>query len=147
MWEPQPLTPLWAFTACYRDSFTLLYVIRRRMRRWYDDDELERMGLNTLWLIFRYRAGICLTRARNLRYVYTNPSGSVVPICKCGIRICANQTHKYSSNVLAMAETCFNLSVQHVQHETLPFRKSNNELLLICSMYLGRNSSSVLLLW
>jgi hypothetical protein len=24
MWEPQPLTPLWAFTACYRDSFTLL---------------------------------------------------------------------------------------------------------------------------
>jgi hypothetical protein len=24
MWEPRPLTPLWAFTACYRDSFTLL---------------------------------------------------------------------------------------------------------------------------
>jgi hypothetical protein len=23
MWEPRPLTPLWAFTACYRDSFTL----------------------------------------------------------------------------------------------------------------------------
>jgi hypothetical protein len=22
MWEPRPLTPLWAFTACYRDSFT-----------------------------------------------------------------------------------------------------------------------------
>jgi hypothetical protein len=21
MWEPQPLTPLWAFAACYRDSF------------------------------------------------------------------------------------------------------------------------------
>jgi hypothetical protein len=21
MWEPRPLTPLWAFTACYRDSF------------------------------------------------------------------------------------------------------------------------------
>jgi hypothetical protein len=28
MWEPRPLTPLWAFTACYRDSFTyfLLYL-------------------------------------------------------------------------------------------------------------------------
>jgi hypothetical protein len=24
MWEPQPLTLLWAFTACYRDSFTFL---------------------------------------------------------------------------------------------------------------------------
>jgi hypothetical protein len=23
MWKPQPLTTLWAFTACYRDSFTL----------------------------------------------------------------------------------------------------------------------------
>jgi hypothetical protein len=23
MWEPRPLTPLWAFTACYRDRFTL----------------------------------------------------------------------------------------------------------------------------
>jgi hypothetical protein len=22
MWEPRPLTPLWAFTPCYRDSFT-----------------------------------------------------------------------------------------------------------------------------
>jgi hypothetical protein len=22
MWEPRPITPLWAFTACYRDSFT-----------------------------------------------------------------------------------------------------------------------------
>jgi hypothetical protein len=22
MWEPRPLTTLWAFTACYRDSFT-----------------------------------------------------------------------------------------------------------------------------
>jgi hypothetical protein len=29
MWEPRPLTPLWAFTACYRDSFTftLLYLL------------------------------------------------------------------------------------------------------------------------
>jgi hypothetical protein len=25
MWEPQHLTTLWAFTACYRDSFTFLY--------------------------------------------------------------------------------------------------------------------------
>jgi hypothetical protein len=24
MWEPRPPTPLWAFTACYRDSFTFL---------------------------------------------------------------------------------------------------------------------------
>jgi hypothetical protein len=25
MWEPRPLTPLWAFTACYRDSFTYFF--------------------------------------------------------------------------------------------------------------------------
>jgi hypothetical protein len=27
MWEPQPLTPLWAFTACYRDSFTFFLLL------------------------------------------------------------------------------------------------------------------------
>jgi hypothetical protein len=27
MWEPQRLTTLWAFTACYRDSFTLTYIL------------------------------------------------------------------------------------------------------------------------
>jgi hypothetical protein len=27
MWEPRPLTPLWAFTACYRDSFTFFFYL------------------------------------------------------------------------------------------------------------------------
>jgi hypothetical protein len=31
MWEPRPLTPLWAFTARYRDSFT--FTLRPRWRR------------------------------------------------------------------------------------------------------------------
>jgi hypothetical protein len=26
MWEPRRLTALWAFTACYRDTFTFFYV-------------------------------------------------------------------------------------------------------------------------
>jgi hypothetical protein len=26
MWEPRLLTPLWAFTACYRDSFFYLHL-------------------------------------------------------------------------------------------------------------------------
>jgi hypothetical protein len=26
MWEPRRLTTLWAFTACYRDSFTFLQI-------------------------------------------------------------------------------------------------------------------------
>jgi hypothetical protein len=26
MWDPQHLTPLWAFTACYRDSFTFYHL-------------------------------------------------------------------------------------------------------------------------
>jgi hypothetical protein len=28
MWEPQHLTTLWAFTACYRDNFVLLFTLR-----------------------------------------------------------------------------------------------------------------------
>jgi hypothetical protein len=28
MWDPRPLTPLWAFTACYRDSFTFSLLLR-----------------------------------------------------------------------------------------------------------------------
>jgi hypothetical protein len=27
MWEPQLLTPLWAFMACYRDSFTFIFYV------------------------------------------------------------------------------------------------------------------------
>jgi hypothetical protein len=27
MWEPRPLTTLWAFTACYRDSFTFYFTL------------------------------------------------------------------------------------------------------------------------
>jgi hypothetical protein len=37
MWEPRPLTPLWAFTACYRDSFTFFldFIIRNSaILRW-----------------------------------------------------------------------------------------------------------------
>jgi hypothetical protein len=26
MWDPQRLTTLWAFTACYRDSFTFFFL-------------------------------------------------------------------------------------------------------------------------
>jgi hypothetical protein len=29
MWEPRRLTTLWAFMACYRDSFTFLYIERQ----------------------------------------------------------------------------------------------------------------------
>jgi hypothetical protein len=28
MWEPRPLTPLWAFTACYMDSFTFFTYVQ-----------------------------------------------------------------------------------------------------------------------
>jgi hypothetical protein len=30
MWEPRRLTTLWAFTACYRDSFTLPYWLKKQ---------------------------------------------------------------------------------------------------------------------
>jgi hypothetical protein len=42
MWEPQHLTTLWAFTACYRDSITFFYL--------YLDNVL--LGLrNTMWFM------------------------------------------------------------------------------------------------
>jgi hypothetical protein len=28
MWEPRRLTTIWALTACYRDSFTLAFIIQ-----------------------------------------------------------------------------------------------------------------------
>jgi hypothetical protein len=35
MWEPRPLTTLWAFTACYRDSFTVnFYSIIQELYQW-----------------------------------------------------------------------------------------------------------------
>jgi hypothetical protein len=30
MWEPRRLTTLWAFTACYRDSFTFYEVKKKK---------------------------------------------------------------------------------------------------------------------
>jgi hypothetical protein len=33
MWEPWPLTPLWAFRACYTDSFTFFLVVRLHVNR------------------------------------------------------------------------------------------------------------------
>jgi hypothetical protein len=33
MWEPHHLTTLWAFTACYRDTFTLVLQIKISIRR------------------------------------------------------------------------------------------------------------------
>jgi hypothetical protein len=34
MWEPRPLTPLWAFRACYRDSFTftLMEITKKKLK-------------------------------------------------------------------------------------------------------------------
>jgi hypothetical protein len=32
MWEPRRLTTVWAYTACYRDSFFCMYVFFRLMR-------------------------------------------------------------------------------------------------------------------
>jgi hypothetical protein len=34
MWEPRRLTTLWAFMACYRDSFTFTFIIRPEIRIW-----------------------------------------------------------------------------------------------------------------
>jgi hypothetical protein len=32
MWEPRRLTTLWAFTACYRDSFTCIFLFSHSFR-------------------------------------------------------------------------------------------------------------------
>jgi hypothetical protein len=62
MWEPRRLTTLWAFTACYRDSFTILPLAKRgeggllKTRSsgnnwkptflWYDIDRIENDAYN-----------------------------------------------------------------------------------------------------
>jgi hypothetical protein len=46
MWEPQPLTTLWAFTACYRDSFTFFIVARQRRRQNPPTVAMQRLGKN-----------------------------------------------------------------------------------------------------
>jgi hypothetical protein len=40
MWEPQRLTTLWAFTVCYRDSFTFLLL------KWTKKKYLKSRNLN-----------------------------------------------------------------------------------------------------
>jgi hypothetical protein len=49
MWEPQRLTTLWAFTACYRDGFTLL------------NDTLSSSGYCRMigWLVNNELKGVC----------------------------------------------------------------------------------------
>jgi hypothetical protein len=44
MWEPRRLTTLWAFTACYRDSFTVF----NRLSRYIWNTRLERYSLANL---------------------------------------------------------------------------------------------------
>jgi hypothetical protein len=41
MWEPRPLTPLWAFTACYRDSFTLVSIVMANIKFFFVGSHLK----------------------------------------------------------------------------------------------------------
>jgi hypothetical protein len=68
MWKPRRLTTLWAFTACYRDSFTLFLhtkvgfggkegkrALGRRRCRWEEDIKINlrervRFGMNWIHL-------------------------------------------------------------------------------------------------
>jgi hypothetical protein len=53
MWEPRRLTTLWAFTACYKDSFTLIALHGRT--HWFDDD-LQRICVTVQKKNYKYVA-------------------------------------------------------------------------------------------
>jgi hypothetical protein len=48
MWEPQPLTPLWVFMACYRDNFTFFFYIAATVSKQYP-----------WWSCVRYYKKVC----------------------------------------------------------------------------------------
>jgi hypothetical protein len=50
MWEPQPLTPLWAFTACYRDSFALPHLTQLTVKsyKWDASHRLRNICLEEM---------------------------------------------------------------------------------------------------
>jgi hypothetical protein len=54
MWEPRPLTPLRAFTTCYRDSFTFFYLVylvpkdKLRVKLLFTNEQIQNEGSFTL---------------------------------------------------------------------------------------------------
>jgi hypothetical protein len=62
MWEPRPLTTLWASTTCYRDKFTFLPYFRDRLttvEKYYlmklNKSDLEvRMTIENLAAVWNY---------------------------------------------------------------------------------------------
>jgi hypothetical protein len=65
MWEPQRLTTLWAFTACYRDGFTLRHIVRIRL---YSDN--SRIGGKGHWSEVRWRWRLFLWYDPNRSHVW-----------------------------------------------------------------------------
>jgi hypothetical protein len=84
MWEPRCLTALWAFTACYRNSFTFTcrYQIKRRHLVQTNDTFFKISGLSL---------GNCFvngflrqqTRMQQSRYYCTITVETVFSVCSC----------------------------------------------------------------
>jgi hypothetical protein len=98
MWEPRPLTTLWAFTVCYRDSFTFLCMKSHNCTH------------DATWVLFIAVHGTemcnwCLRGGRLVCLVFVD------------VLIFSRQMlHKRQSHftVIQKAHSCFNLTLHYI---------------------------------
>jgi hypothetical protein len=94
MWEPRRLTTLWAFTACYRDSFTFTYAWERLFilcfRSWIANVQTTagalrcpRRGPYENFKIFMCRNCSLATSKHLAVSLYERNDSSVLRNCKC----------------------------------------------------------------
>jgi hypothetical protein len=72
IWEPQRLTTLWAFMACYRDSFTFLplpiALHPAAGEPWSRNREIARITLYTIWKLLVILSGLFYS-SRNISII------------------------------------------------------------------------------
>jgi hypothetical protein len=83
MWEPRRLTILWAFTACYRDSFTFISAYIHRYS--YEWEQFNFTVINTL--LFMY---VNFNQCYTANFYASAHSGGMVGHSSCQVR----PTHK-----------------------------------------------------
>jgi hypothetical protein len=72
MWEPRRFTTLWAFTACYRDSFTFLHYIIIIPKCPYTDKMVARKhNQDSQWLSFQIKHSYNSRKSSNRVYSLT----------------------------------------------------------------------------
>jgi hypothetical protein len=110
MWEPQPLTPLWAFTACYRDSFTFYfslvkYIALTVLRLFLWDSGYGYMGVNVEMCAHNLNISSPWSTYWNVRY-------ELQSICTTDVSAFHQNTgHDYEANLSSLSCCCLNVGL------------------------------------